>query len=58
MSAKALNSMRSKPLSLGTLLKSKWKIAAVHFIEGERYYFLINENGDISMMPADVVEAE
>jgi hypothetical protein len=48
--------MRDKPLSLGTFVMPWGKVAAVGFIEGERYYWLTSHDGDVSMMPADVVE--
>lgn len=34
------------------------RIAAVAYISGERYYFLINKHGTVSMLPADIVEAK
>jgi hypothetical protein len=40
---------------LGT--KTRWgKIAAVGFIGGERYYWMIDRYGTVAMMPADAVE--
>lgn len=37
--------------------KTKWgKIKAIGFISGERYYWMIDKYGCISMMPACVVE--
>lgn len=43
------------PLQLGT--KTRWgKIAAVGFIGGERYYWMIDRYGTVAMMPADAVE--
>lgn len=48
--------MINKPLPLGT--KTAWGIVeAVGCISGERYYWLIDQHGSISMMPAFVVEA-
>jgi hypothetical protein len=45
----------SKPLPLGT--QTQWgKIGAVGYIQGERYYWMIDEDGSVSMMPAFVVE--
>jgi hypothetical protein len=44
------------PLPLGT--KTPWgPIRAYAFTSGERYYWMSKERGDISMMPAGVVEA-
>lgn len=38
--------------------KTKWgKIIAVGYV-GERYYWMIDKYGVVSMMPADVVEEE
>lgn len=46
----------NKPiLPLGTPVKPWGKIIAVGWY-GERYYWLENDHGDISMMPARVVE--
>ncbi len=45
-----------KPIiPLGTVVKPWGKVAAVRY-DGERYYFLIDKDGSVSMMPADVVE--
>ncbi len=42
-------------LKLGT--KTKFgKIAAVMNTEGERYYFIIDKKGIVSLMPAKVIE--
>ena len=42
-------------LPLGTA--TAWgKTTAIGFIENERYYWMIDEDGSISMMPAMVVE--
>lgn len=42
-------------LPLGTM--TKWgRVGAVGLTRGERYYWLVSENGTVSMMPADVVE--
>lgn len=47
----------SKIKTIGS--KTKWgKIAMVRTIEKERYYFMINKDNEISMIPADVVETE
>ena len=52
----------AQPLSIGTKVKGWGKVASVRtFTEGgitERYYFLIDKNGDVSMMPADVIEGK
>ena len=46
------------PHKLGEIVKPWGKIAAVGFLNGERYYWLIDlEDESVSMMPADVVEA-
>ena len=42
------------------LLETKTKygtISAIACIEGERYYFLIDRFGTVSMLPADVLES-
>ena len=31
-------------------------VSAVGMIQGERYYWLVDEHGDVAMMPACVVE--
>jgi len=37
--------------------ETQWgKVAMIRTIEKERYYFMIDKDGGISMMPADVVE--
>ena len=37
--------------------QTKWgRIAAIAWISGERYYFMIDKNGSVAMMPALVVE--
>ena len=42
-------------LMLGT--KTRWgKIAAVENISGERYYWIIDKCGTVSMLPACIVE--
>ena len=44
-----------KIIPIGT--KTKWgKIAAIRTIEGERYYFMVDKDGGVAMMPANVVE--
>jgi hypothetical protein len=45
-----------KPRPLGQIVKPWGKIGAIGFVKGERYYFLIDREGSVSMMPADVVE--
>lgn len=45
---------RLDPLPLGT--NTRWgKVASVLLTGGERYYML-ERNGDVALMPADVVE--
>jgi hypothetical protein len=46
---------KTKMISLGTRTKFG-KVSAIGFISGERYYFLINKFGVVSMMPAAVIE--
>jgi hypothetical protein len=46
----------SEPLPINRVVKPYGKIAAVGVIKGERYYWLVDARGDVSMMPADVVE--
>ena len=47
---------RRNPLLLGT--KTRWgKIVAVGYV-GERYYWMIDKHGTVSMMPAISVEGE
>jgi len=44
------------PLQLGTLIKPYGKIAAVGMLKGERYYWLCDTWGVVSMMPASLIE--
>ena len=38
--------------------QTQWgKVAMIRTIEKERYYFMIDKEGGIAMIPADVVEA-
>ena len=47
----------SDPLALGT--QTRWgKIAAIKWDGVERFYMMVDERGDVSLMPADVVEAD
>lgn len=43
------------PIPLGTIVLPWGEIAGVRF-DGERYYFLINESGVVSYLPASTVE--
>lgn len=44
------------PLALGTKVKPWGTVEAVGITGGERYYWLIDKHGTVSMMPACVVE--
>lgn len=44
------------PVPLGTYRKHYGKISAVGITGGERYYWLIDEDGTVSMMPWFVIE--
>ena len=46
-----------KPLTLGLTVPPWGRIAAVLWTGGERYYHLLDKQGTVSMMPADVIEA-
>lgn len=46
---------RKPPLPIGTIVKPFGRISAVGWI-GERYYWFVKD-GDVSMIPADMVEA-
>lgn len=46
------------PVPLGTVVKPWGTAEAIASLHGERYYFLIDKHKVVSMMPADVVEAE
>ena len=41
---------------LGTVVQPYGKIGAVLFLSGERYYHLIDEHGNVAMMPAQMIE--
>lgn len=43
-------------LAIGTVVKPYGKIAAVGILSGERYYWLIDKQKTVSMMPADEIE--
>lgn len=45
-----------KPLRIGMNVRGYGRIIAVGYV-GERYYWLKNASGVVSMMPADVIEA-
>ena len=45
------------PIPLGTIVEPYGKVAQVGWV-GERYYWLIDEEGTIAMMPADVIEQD
>jgi hypothetical protein len=47
------------PLFIGTVVEPWGKIYAVGSLSGEireRYYWLVDAGGNVSMMPADVIE--
>lgn len=44
------------PLALNTKIKPYGKIGAVGITGGERHYWLVNDNGDVAMMPWFVIE--
>jgi hypothetical protein len=41
---------------LGTKVVPFGEVAAVGIREGERYYMLVDRHGDVSLMPASVIE--
>ena len=45
----------AEPLKLGTKVKGYGEVIAVGWF-GERYYWLSNRRGDVSMMPATLIE--
>lgn len=45
------------PLRIGTVVEPYGKIGAILFLSGERYYHLIDDDGCVSMMPAEMIEA-
>jgi hypothetical protein len=45
-----------KPRRIGEIVLPFGVIGAVGCIQGERYYWLVDKHGSVSMMPADVVE--
>ena len=47
--------MKREPLPLGFIVEPWGKVCAVGCRDGERYYMLLDED-DIMLMPADVVE--
>lgn len=46
----------SQIVPLGTAIPPLGRIEAIASISGERYYFLIDKQGNVSMLPADVIE--
>lgn len=46
----------SQPPSIGDIVEPWGKVEAIQWDYGERYYFLVNENGDVAYLPASVVE--
>lgn len=44
------------PVSLGTVIKLYGKVGAVGITGGERYYWLVNADGGVTMMPWFVIE--
>ena len=45
-------------IPIDTVVKPWGKVSMIRTIEGERYYFLIDEDGHVSMIPDFVVEHE
>lgn len=43
-------------LELGERVEPYGTVEAIGLLSGERYYWLIDKHGVVSMMPADVVE--
>ena len=43
-------------VKLGIVTKEWGKIAAIACISGERFYFMVDDNKDVAMMPATLVE--
>lgn len=43
---------------IGTVVKPCGQVSMIGWISGERYYWLRDSSGSVSMMPADVVEAQ
>lgn len=53
-----MNEQKHRPvLDVGKTVKPYGKIAAIMLTGGERYYFLIDKHGVVSMIPALVIEA-
>lgn len=48
--------MTSEPLPLGTEVKPYGKIEMIGSLDGERYYWLVNKDGSVAMMPSIVIE--
>jgi len=44
-------------VALGTEIKPYGRISAVGWV-GERYYWLVNKRGDVSMIPASIIERD
>lgn len=44
------------PLPLGSRVSPYGKVQAVGLTGGERYYWMVNDDGDVAMMPWFVVE--
>lgn len=56
-STRIMITIRNKdyPRKIGT--KTQWgKIQAISWRDGERFYMILNKQGVVSLMPADVVE--
>ncbi len=51
-----MNATHAPIVPLGTVVKPWGKVSAVGFTGGERYYWLIDEHGTVSMMPASLIE--
>lgn len=45
-------------IPLGARVPIYGKVSAVGIISGERYYWLIADNGTVSMMPACMIEGQ
>lgn len=45
-------------INLGTIIEPWGKVAAVGITGGERYYWLINKHGTVSMIPATDIEEQ
>lgn len=43
-------------IPMGEVIKPYGKVVAILLLTGERYYHLVDDDGNVSMMPQDVLE--